>query len=178
MYIKIQSPIPDNLIMNKSPFGSRTYGTENMYSDHDEVHITYKSTGDFVLQYKLGLSDIVYVDWNNFIRITGIGGNQNFFETMHTKEYQKCALAQDPLAYYTPIQARGYVGLAHRDLKPQFVNKRIWHINRCLWIADKIMKKELINLKDIGKIPVERDIKVLTERMTEMRNKLKGIHND
>ena len=176
MYLKLEKPLDPHLIVTESPFGSCTYG-RILVNDIDLVCIIKKSTGEFIFQHKEGRFDRVYVDWYNFINIMRIGGNQNFFETIHTKDFQKSYHDFPVDEFYTPIQARGYIGLAHRDLKPQFFDKRIFHINRCLWIAEKILKKQLIILSEIDSIPIEQDHKILTERMTALRNQVKGIHD-
>lgn len=180
MYVKIKEPFDVNLVANMSPFGSHTYGTNDNYSDRDIVMLLKKSTGDFIFQYSIipdgwvtrdQCCDAIYVGEEKFYHELSIGGNQNFFETIHTDAWQDFRRT-NVLEYYTNDQARGFVGLARRDLKPQFVNDRIFHINRCLWVADKIMNKSLINLKDIGKLNIETNIDKLTEKMTSMRKEL------
>jgi predicted nucleotidyltransferase len=169
MNIKILKPLPEHLITGTFPFGSRVYGNHIDESDFDFLKIVNFDTGDVVLQYKDGDIDYVYTSLKSFLRDLEEGASQVNFEVLHTEEFQS-HFKIDPIVFYTETNAKAFVGFARRDLEyPQ----RVFHINRCIYIAENIMKKELIKLEDIGKIVIENDMEKLTNRVTELRNMLR-----
>lgn len=194
MNIKITAPIPDHLIEVIIPFGSRVYGTHNDCSDHDELNIVKFNTGDFPLQYtsredqtykarllvkKLGNDvDYIYTDFRNFFDKAKSGANTIFFECIHTAEF-KLWMEKSQVEPFNPLEgydlynsrvAKAYLGLAKRDL--EFGLDRIHHVNRCVWMAEKIIKKELINLSDVAKIEMSMDVDTLKQKIKKMREGL------
>jgi hypothetical protein len=169
MNLKLLNPIQDNLIEATFPFGSRVYGTDDEFSDRDEVCITKFNTGDFPLHYKTSYCDYIYTDINNFLKALEKGANPVFFEVLHLPEFQE-KYRTDIMQYYNVRSAKMYLGFAKRDL--DYGLDRIQHVNRCIWMAEKIMKKELINLQDVAKIEICRDVDFLKQKTKELRESL------
>lgn len=172
MYIRLIEPIRDG-ILAKIPFGSHCYGTANKNSDRDYLCILKQDTGDLILRYDLyRTEDLTYVGVDSFWKTVHNGAEQVYFEAMHTPEFGPYLPFYGSLIhFYNDRVARMYVGYARRDLK-QDPTGRLFHINRCLYMAKKVMKKELIDLKEIGKIELETDIEKLKAEMTKLRNEL------
>jgi predicted nucleotidyltransferase len=171
--IKILSPLSEHLVVATFPFGSRTYGNHIDESDFDFLKIVSFETGDVVLQYKDSDIDYVYTGINSFLNDLHKGASQVNFEVLHTEEFRKHYPNIDPVEFYTNINAKAFVGLARRDLKyPQIA----FHINRCIYIAEKIMKKELIKLEDIGNITIEEDMEKLTNKVNELRKDVRLLY--
>jgi hypothetical protein len=171
MNIKILRPIEETEVLATLPFGSQVYGTLNTESDMDFVKILKQDTGSLLLQYQgiepvynsekditvLTKVDYVYTDTKNFWSKIEDGGNTLFFECLHTPQgrvwlasqglYPELEVIMDA---YTARMAKGYLGLAKRDLP---YPDREHHVARSIWMAEKIIKKELINLKDVAAIP-------------------------
>jgi hypothetical protein len=173
MYVHLNEPIYDG-ILAKLPFGGRCYGTSIASSDSDYLVLIKQDTGDLILRYDNRIDDLTYVGIKSFWKTMSEGAEQVYFEAMHTPEFEALGTPFKPLMYYNNRVARMYVGYAKRDLKQNAIG-RLFHINRCLWMADKVMKKELINLIDVKNIPVETDIGKLKQRMTSMREELKCL---
>lgn len=171
MYVHLSEPIYDG-ILAKIPFGGRCYGTSIASSDYDYLVIIKQNTGDLVLRYDIDRTeDLTYVGVDSFWNTMNNGAEQVYFEAMHTPEWADLKTPFPPIMYYNDRVARMYVGYAKRDLK-QDPKHRLFHINRCLYMAQKVMKKELINLSDIGKINIETDVEKLKAKMIELRNEL------
>lgn len=180
MYVHLNQPLDPNIELATFPFGSQCYGTAKSWSDNDYLVLVSKNTGDLVLRYtdEDDYNDYTYVGADSFWKTLNFGAEQVYFEAIHTNQfdyfYRKSfnRLTPNILSFYNDRVARMYVGYAKRDLK-QNATGRIFHINRCLWMADKVMKKELINLIDIKNILIETDIGKLKQIMTSMREELK-----
>lgn len=169
MNIKILNPIPEDEVLVTLPFGSQVYGTANDHSDKDYVKILKQDCGVLLLQYQSDSQalehqvDYVYTDINNFKAKVADGGNTVFFEAMHTPEFEKWwntryesfgydgDIKEYLLNYYTSRMAKGYLGLAKRDL--DYGLERIHHVNRGIWLAEQIIQENLINLSDIQHVP-------------------------
>lgn len=172
MNIKILKPIPNHLIDYSFLFGSRTYGTHREDSDYDYLSIVSYDSGDMVLQYKSDRTDTIYTDWKHFHKNIETGASTVNFEVLHTNKYYEIFHDHNDeylLKYYTTKMAKAYLGYAKRDLE---FPDRIFHVNRCLYMADKIMKKEIICLLDIADIKIENDIEVLRSQIKQKREEL------
>lgn len=156
MNIKIKDSIPETDVIVTIPFGSQVYGTATETSDKDFVKLIKSNTGDLVLQYKQVGDldnpeiDYIYVDEFAFLKKIKNGDSTVFFECMHTKEFQNYFPANNVLYYYTSKVAKAYLGLAKRDLK---YPNRTHHVIRCIWMAKKIINKEIINLSEVANLP-------------------------
>ncbi len=186
MNLKLKEPIPENLIIKHYLVGSRLYGTHTDISDYDFVTFISKETGDFTLQYTDDDCwfhvDHIYVNINSFWRQLDNGANTLFFELLHTSEFQDDFNEYIPIIlinekpelnimwWYTPEMARAYLGLAKRDLD---YPDRIHHVNRCIWMANKIMKKELIDLDEIKNIEQISNKEILAQVIKDMRKNIK-----
>lgn len=168
MNIKIVDPLQDFYVMHRFPFGSHVYGTAKPTSDKDFLCIVNFDAGVMPLHYKTPETDLVYTDFKNLLRGLSDGGEPVFFEVVHTKEFQEI-YRLDVLKYYHPWNAKMYLGIAKRDIR--FL-ERIHHVNRCIWMAKKILAKELIVLADVAKIEIRTDTKALMEEIIAIR---KGI---
>lgn len=182
MNIKVKYPISENEVEVTMPCGSRVYGTANENSDYDFVKITKQDTGSLVLQYStLGEGftwdavDYLYTGLKNFLDQAESGANTIFFECMHTKEFQNywCPPKHSEwdnayLLYkmYNPWVAKAYLGLAKRDIR---FPERAHHVRRCYWMANKILKKELIDLSEVKNIP---DTPITLEQIQELRKSI------
>jgi predicted nucleotidyltransferase len=169
MNLKLLSPIPENLIEATFPFGSRVYGTNTEHSDIDYLAITKFDTGDFPLQHQFYNGDIVYISLNRFLESLNKASNPVVFEVLHLPEFQE-KYRTDIMQYYNARSTKMYLGFAKRDL--DYGLDRIQHVNRCIWMAEKIMKKELINLQDVAKIEICRDVDFLKQKTKELRESL------
>ena len=172
MNIKIMEPLSDHLIAGTYPFGSYTYERTNDQSDYDFLNLVKFDCGEVVLQYKNSLVDMLYTGTDNFFYDLERGASQVNFEVLHTENFQQ-DFNIDPLKYYTDTMAKAYVGFARRDLK---YPDRVFHINRCIYIAEKIIKKELLNLKEIGKMEIENDMVKLRNKVMDLRRKLRNVN--
>jgi predicted nucleotidyltransferase len=194
MNIKILEPIPESEVIVTLPFGSHVYGTATENSDRDFVKIIKEDTGNLILQYeqrepvnfKTGdniilmqkTKDYIYVSERHFWNKLQDGGNTVFFEALHTPE-AKLWLAsrglypefQVLMDCYHSRMAKGYLGLAKRDLTYPGREK---HVARSIWMAEKIIKKELIDLASVAKIPpLTGSIPEIAQRIAELRKGLK-----
>lgn len=161
MNIKILHPIPEDEVLVTLPFGSQVYGTADGHSDKDFVKIIKRDCGVLLLQYQSDSQalehqvDYIYTDLKNFFAKIEDGGNTVFFEAAHTPEFKAFMISRGAVdlnyltRYYTSRMAKGYLGLAKRDL--DYGLQRIQHVNRGIWIAEQIMEKKLINLSDVAK---------------------------
>ena len=169
MNIRIVNPLGDHLISAKFLFGSRIYGNHTEQSDHDYLHLVNYDCGEKVLQYKDAQYDYLYTDMKNFLKHLSTGASQVNFEVLHTDDFQN-KIPIDPMQYYTSRTAKAYLGLAKRDL---YYPERLFHVNRCLYIAEKVIKKELIQISDIGKLVVSEDLGHMRQQIAELRAGLK-----
>ena len=169
MNIKILEPIKEELVIATFPFGSRVYGTHRADSDRDYVKLLKHNTGDLVLQYKNIDNDYIYIGNKEFFESIINGKSTINFETLHTTEFSNHFKGFKPAAidFYTIKMARAYIGLAKRDIE---YPERLFHVNRCIWMAEKIMKKELIVLSDVANIPLRENIGELKKEIKEYRN--------
>lgn len=170
MNIKIVNAVDPTLIEGSYPFGSRVYGTQKKGSDFDILHILKHDTGDIVLHYQSPLKfvDSIYMGMPTFMKNLKTGGDVIPFEVMHSEEFL-LKYSMNPMDFYSYHMAKAYIGLAKRDLKHP---DRTFHINRCLFMAKKIMKKELIDISSLGNIEIERNHNILREEALALRQEV------
>lgn len=175
MNIKIVDPLPSHLVAFKIPFGSRVYGTNSENSDHDYVVVTKSfNLGDATLQWSGMMAgekvDLTYVDRDYLFEASEDGTNTVMFEAMHfrRKDYYltDVGMMKD---LYNYENAKAYLGLAKRDLD---YPDRIFHVNRCLYMAVQIMNKQFIDLSKIKDIYVETNTELLKNEIKERREQL------
>lgn len=164
MNLKLLEPIPEQHVLDKLPFGSRVYGTDTIDSDADYVVFIDLDCGDLVLQYGNDRVDYIYVNPFNFFKHIRKGSQPAFFEVAHSEKF-----ITNILDYYTYEMAKCYLGLAKRDLKHGY---REFHVNRCIWMAEHIMRKELIDLSKIEYLEVDYDSKRLESKIKKLRTQL------
>lgn len=172
MNIKIVDPIPENEVIVTIPFGSHVYGTNTVKSDKDFVKIIKQDTGNLILQYVhkpnqyslvlndgRGQVDYIYVSEESFWKQCVDGSNVVFFEALHTKEFQEYYPKRWPTGDYMGFlighaynsrNTKAMLGMAKRDLH---YPERYHHVTRCIWMAEKIIAKELIDLKEVAQLP-------------------------
>lgn len=189
MNVKILEPIPESEVIVTLPFGSHVYGTATKNSDRDFVKIIKEDTGNLILQYQdtnpdfmihgpKNTLDYIYVSERHFWNKLQDGGNTVFFEALHTPEaklwlasrglYPELQILMD---CYHSRMAKGYLGLAKRDLTYPGREK---HVARSIWMAEKIIKKELIDLASVAKIPpLTGSIPEIAQHIAELRKGLK-----
>lgn len=163
MNIKILEKLPEHLTIRKFLFGSRVYGTWHIDSDWDYLNIIAIPTGRLVLQHASDTGDEIYTDIDNFYQCLQDGSQPVFFEVAHQ------LLGPDVIKYYTYENAKCYLGFAKRDLK--FPN-RAFHINRCIWMAEHIMRGELIDLSKLELLAVDYDYENLRSKIKILRDQL------
>jgi hypothetical protein len=172
MNIKILEPIKEELVIATFPFGSACYNTLKEGSDRDYLKLVSFKMGDILLQYQEPGKDYVYTDTTAFFNDIISGKSTINFEVLHTPEfhiwYGKSIIDLIPY-YYTNRIARAYIGFAKRDLE---FPERIFHVNRGLYLADKVVKKEPIILADIANIPINNDIEYLRSYIEQKRKEI------
>ena len=175
MNIKIVDPLPTHLVDFYIPFGSRVYKTNTVLSDRDYVAITKSfKLGDATLQWSGIINDVLcdvtYVDSDYFFEASENGTNTVMFEAKHFAWEDYYNIQEDLVKdLYNYENAKAYLGLAKRDLD---YPDRIFHVNRCMWMAEKIMNKSFIDLSGIKDIYVETDTELLKNEIKERREQL------
>lgn len=188
MNLKLLEPIPESEVLVTLPFGSWVYGTNKPDSDRDYVKIINQDTGSLLLQFSSFDSqyqypeevDYIYTSEKNFWAKVRDGGNTVFFEALHTQEarvwlasrglYPEEALID---SYYTPRMAKGYLGLAKRDVQTDFIGRRK-HIERCIHYANMIMSETYINLKEpVPQLPTDLTSEECLQVIKYLRDTLK-----
>lgn len=172
MNIKIKEPMPEHLVKEAYLVGSRSYGTERDDSDYDYVIFLKCKTGQLRLQYQNSNCDYMYICDESFYLDIKFGSSPLFFEVLHNEDFirnrskNKQKIIDD---FYNKAMTKCYLGFAKRDLE---YPDRIFHVNRCIWMAGKIIDKSWIDLKETQNIYVDLDRAKLKEKIIKMRKKL------
>lgn len=164
--------------------GSRLYGTNKSDSDYDHL-IIYKNFHNEI--------DMYYPNYHQ-LQYDNLEKNQQLMFTSENQFYRNlfsgdATINADIIMFtdfndYNDVEKlnilrtyniiKAYIGFAKRDIK--YVNKgknKLFHIQRGLYCAKKLMNGELPNLDDIKYIynNPNNDIKSLKEREEFLRNK-------
>ena len=186
MNIKIDKKEFNQLTKIKSYIvGSRLYKTNRADSDNDYL-VIYEAIGD---------SDIYYPNYHQ-LQYDCIESNSQFICVTERQFYKNLfsgdsTINADVIMFYEDYKdseklnicrtyniIKAFIGFAKRDIKFLSQNKSsLFHINRGLYCAEKLLKNELPLLEDIQNLNISTDRFILTEHVDTLRKEMNKLYD-
>ena len=165
MNIKITKEQHERLLKHnheKHIFGSRLFGTEKETSDYDYMMVYHYQEVFYGMEtYLPNIHSFQYDDVENnsqYIWVTEQQFYQNLFSGDGTIQSDIFLFTEGISPYETAKVCRtfkvikAYCGVAKRDLKLHNSKNKLFHANRSLYIAEKLLNNETPTKKDIQKL--------------------------
>jgi hypothetical protein len=163
--------------------GSKLYGTDNINSDED-ILVIYETIGE---------SDIYYPNQHQ-LQYDDLDNNRQYILTTERQFFKNLfsgdsTINLDVILFYDDYNdeqkiniSRTYniikslLGFAKRDIRFLKSGKsKLFHVERGLYCAEKLLNNELPDLTEIGKLSLNNETKYLLDKCNLLRTKMNNL---